>query len=245
VPGTANGAGGGAETLGYDPKTRLTPLTTNLAEFAPQIGEENREIAQYGWFFQWDAEVRQQHNVPMGPLNPQTLNRYAYGLNNPLRYTDPTGHLAIVIPLALLEIGGIGVVAIAVYGGYYFYLGPNAAQHREALAEGVSQLGEEAQNRYNDAMTVPMLVVTVGSEAIRAGINVVQNKYKQVKEGARGKQGATDIPSWAEGERPFEGESGKDFAKRLCDKRFGPGNYNTGPTSDYNKLKKYGDRHFK
>ena len=27
-----------------------------------------------------------------GPANPQDLNRYSYGLNNPLRYTDPTGH---------------------------------------------------------------------------------------------------------------------------------------------------------
>jgi len=26
------------------------------------------------------------------PGNPQSLNRYAYTLNNPLRYTDPTGH---------------------------------------------------------------------------------------------------------------------------------------------------------
>jgi hypothetical protein len=27
-----------------------------------------------------------------GTANPQELNRYAYGLNNPLKYTDPTGH---------------------------------------------------------------------------------------------------------------------------------------------------------
>jgi RHS repeat-associated protein len=27
------------------------------------------------------------------PSNPQSLNRYSYVLNNPLRYTDPTGHM--------------------------------------------------------------------------------------------------------------------------------------------------------
>ncbi len=29
------------------------------------------------------------------PANPQSLNRYAYTLNNPLRYTDPSGHREI------------------------------------------------------------------------------------------------------------------------------------------------------
>ncbi|NKB81287.1 MAG: hypothetical protein GKS05_05240 [Nitrospirales bacterium] len=32
------------------------------------------------------------------PGNPQTLNRYAYALNNPLVYTDPTGHFAAHCP---------------------------------------------------------------------------------------------------------------------------------------------------
>ena len=27
------------------------------------------------------------------PYNPQNLNRYSYVMNNPLRYTDPTGHM--------------------------------------------------------------------------------------------------------------------------------------------------------
>ena len=30
--------------------------------------------------------------VVPNPANPQSLNRYSYVLNNPLRYTDPTGH---------------------------------------------------------------------------------------------------------------------------------------------------------
>jgi RHS repeat-associated protein len=39
-----------------------------------------------GRFIQADTIVPQ-------PGNPQSLNRYAYVLNNPLRYTDPTGHV--------------------------------------------------------------------------------------------------------------------------------------------------------
>jgi len=30
-----------------------------------------------------------------GYANPQTLNRYSYVTNNPLRYTDPTGHMRV------------------------------------------------------------------------------------------------------------------------------------------------------
>ena len=59
------------------------------------------------------------------------------------------------------------------------------------------------------------------------------------------KDRSTDIPSWAKGEKPREGESGKEYAKRLCDERYGKGNYRTGPGSEYNKLRKYGDRYQK
>jgi len=57
-----------------------------------------------------------------------------------------------------------------------------------------------------------------------------------------GKEKASDIPSWAQGERPLPGESGKDFANRILDKKYGKGNYPKGPGSEHNKLKKYGDR---
>jgi hypothetical protein len=67
--------------------------------------------------------------------------------------------------------------------------------------------------------------------------------YLEAKKSKKsGKEKASDIPSWAEGEKPLPGESGKDFAKRLLDNKFGEGNYPTGPGSEYNKLKKGGDR---
>ena len=37
------------------------------------------------------------------PGNPQTLNRYAYVYNNPLRYTDPSRHVPVI--LVMMGIG--------------------------------------------------------------------------------------------------------------------------------------------
>ncbi|MGS6433520.1 hypothetical protein ACUS56_32310, partial [Pseudomonas aeruginosa] len=43
--------------------------------------------------------------------------------------------------------------------------------------------------------------------------------------------GAKDVPSWAKGDRPYQGESGKDFAKRIMDQKYGKGNWKDGPCS--------------
>jgi len=44
-------------------------------------------------------------------LNPQRLNRYAYGLNNPYRYVDPDGNL----PNLIYDIPDIGFFAHSAY----------------------------------------------------------------------------------------------------------------------------------
>ena len=95
VPGSASGAGGGVTSLGYNSQMRLTPLTVNLGQFTAQVNAEAREVWQLGAFSQWDRRTRREHPVPMGPLNPQALNRYSYVLSNPLRYVDPTGHWGV------------------------------------------------------------------------------------------------------------------------------------------------------
>ncbi|HUV51760.1 MAG TPA: RHS repeat-associated core domain-containing protein [Dehalococcoidia bacterium] len=42
--------------------------------------------------------------VVPNPYNPQSLNRYSYCLNNPLRYTDPTGHDGAEVAQALMAL---------------------------------------------------------------------------------------------------------------------------------------------
>lgn len=70
-----------------------------------------------------------------------------------------------------------------------------------------------------------------------------KNPFKSPKSGS-GKEKATDVPSWAKGNRPYKNENGNQFAKRLCDERFGKGNYDKGPRSDFNRIRKWGDRGF-
>ena len=59
-----------------------------------------------------------------------------------------------------------------------------------------------------------------------------------------GREGAKNIPSWARGSRPFVGENGRDFAKRLMDEKYGPGNWKPAD-AEYRQLQKYGDRNFR
>jgi hypothetical protein len=65
-------------------------------------------------------------------------------------------------------------------------------------------------------------------------------------------ESAKDTPSWSRGSAPQQKpdgswENGKEYAKRLLDEKYGPGNWERekGPTSEYNRLKKHGDRDFK
>jgi RHS repeat-associated protein len=50
--------------------------------------------------------------IVQNPYDPQTLNRYSYCLNNPLRYVDPTGHLTMEEYYAGMTMYGIAPEAV-------------------------------------------------------------------------------------------------------------------------------------
>ena len=58
------------------------------AGFGVRLAGENTQ----GFWFQMSRQQRQQATPPWGTGNPQALNRYSYVNNNPLKYSDPSGH---------------------------------------------------------------------------------------------------------------------------------------------------------
>ncbi|WP_272681145.1 hypothetical protein [Providencia sp. PROV129] len=75
-------------------------------------------------------------------------------------------------------------------------------------------------------------------------IALLSEKPQVPKLGISGKEGAKDVPSWAKGEKLLVGENGNKFAERLLDAKYGKGNYSKGAKSEFNQIKKWGDRAF-
>ncbi len=54
-------------------------------------------------------------------------------------------------------------------------------------------------------------------------------------------RGPKDIPAWAVGQQPSAGENGGDFAWRLMDEHYGPGDW-TRDNDEFDQLRKFGNR---
>ena len=95
---TANSSGSKAAELRYHPwgGTRFSSGTTPTARrYTGQIEDAAIGLYFYNARYYDPALGRfiQADTIIPAPANPQSLNRYAYVLNHPLRYTDPTGHM--------------------------------------------------------------------------------------------------------------------------------------------------------
>lgn len=161
---------------------------------------------------------------------PVSLHKYLYANGNPVNAIDPSGLFALVMMDAFALIAIIAIIATA----YYLTSFPNS----EESGEGFSSL--------QDIRDFLDSLVNFSKDGESSDSDSDKRERKKPKSGS-GKEKATDAPSWLKkkGETPFVGESGKEFAKRVMDEKYGEGNYDTGPKSEFNKIKKYGDRSFK
>ncbi len=92
-----DGSGGKVSAMRYYPygATRSGAMDTDR-RYTGQRWEASLGLYDYGARYYDPALGRfiQADTVVPGAGNPQALNRYAYAVGNPLKYTDPSGHRA-------------------------------------------------------------------------------------------------------------------------------------------------------
>lgn len=183
-----------------------------------------------------------------GPSNPQNTNRYTYVRNNPVRYTDPSGHTAAPPPdpapptteppppppnESTPDQPNTGETVVNVPA-------PNGGA---VAVPPMPDMGADTGGA-NVTEDEPL----PGSQEDRANAEDEKDekdkkdKKKKPKEESRKskKERATDAPEWAKGRKLKPGQSAEDLAKELMEEKYGPGaKYNTGPGSEYSKIKKH------
>ena len=154
-----------------------------------------------------------------------------------MKYTDPTGEAIAVIPFIAPTVIA-GAKAIGAWLASLFVVGATAT------AVGVTIDAAIDSSKENDSSPVSTDgIVPNNPESSKEIGNHDTKEHKKSKSGS-GKEKSNDIPTWAEGQVPYIDESGKEFAKRLMDEKYGKDNYEKGLDSEFNKLKKWGDRGF-
>jgi hypothetical protein len=143
----------------------------------------------------------QPDTIIPSPYNPQSLNRYSYTYNNPIRYTDPTGHCPFcVAAIAYAKVVALNVAvdtaidyALAVVFNEKFDLGDSVKTNLviDAVTAGIggkiAKSGKIAKaiGKYGDdiSRTAGKLLGvhpgTLGSEIISEGMEKVAKEWTE------------------------------------------------------------------
>ena len=154
---------------------------------------------------------------------------------------------SLALSVASMDAGvsmmGQGKTELALSASSLVVPGGQAVSMPIAASGGAKVVGGVALTSYGAAVAEKVAANQLNFEGDSKGGGKVE--YKKTKSNVSGKEGAKKPPDWAKGNRPQKGESGKNFARRLMDEKYGKGNWNeTGPGSEFNKIKKWGDRSF-
>ena len=184
--------------------------------------------------------------ITIGKMKLEQLKKKLPNINISIDYTG-TWKDSLQLGLGIVTTGGGLLLTLAGGGSEIASVGSSSAISIPAAAEGIGIAGSGLAISF-DALRNMFDVRIQKSESSKGDgeKNAEQENNKEYKKPKRGsgKEKANDVPSWARGEKPYKNENGKQFADRLLDEKYGKGNYSKGPGSEYNQIRKWGDRGF-
>lgn len=184
--------------------------------------------------------------IPIGKMKLEQLKKKLPNINISIDYTR-TWKDSLQLGLGIVTTGGGPLLTLAGGGSEIASVGSSSAISIPVATEGIGIAGSGLAISF-DALRNMFDVRIQKSESSKGDgeKNAEQENNKEYKKPKRGsgKEKANDVPSWARGEKPYKNENGKQFADRLLDEKYGKGNYSKGPGSEYNQIRKWGDRGF-
>ncbi|WP_321430249.1 DUF2341 domain-containing protein [uncultured Methanolobus sp.] len=113
-----NESGAEVERTEYYPYGQVQSSGLEKYGFTGQENDADTGLMNYGARY-YSPEYRvfvQPDTMLPDPYNPQYLNRYAYSLNNPVKYVDPSGHI-VFVPVLI----GAGMLVLNAWSYYELY----------------------------------------------------------------------------------------------------------------------------
>ena len=173
VPGNASGSVEGVAIKG---------LTVDFHEpgFVSSLSKEH----QQDFWFRLSEDDKKQAGSPWGPANPQSLNRYSYVQNNPLNFTDASGHWTFQISggasaFAVLGIRGEASFAFDGKGNMTLLLSGGGGVHAGVGASAGPSVTWTDAPTVADLKGFSALIGAQGGEAIGVSVDrVIFGQYR-------------------------------------------------------------------
>jgi RHS repeat-associated protein len=212
--------------------------TTNVSQYTGRENDGNGLYFYRGRYYN-PAFGRFVSEDPIGFRGG--INMYAYAGDSPMNFADPFGLQSTLMGSPTVTQPYPGTPSPAeVEAGLESVEGATAA---EEAGTGIAATGGVAAAATVGLAGLDLALAWYDYNAFRNLCSAYGWSGCSNSEPMAGKENIR--PTWAEKYGlPLPGESGKDFADRICEEEFGPGGCpdGTGPGSDHNKIKKWADR---
>ena len=165
------------------PKTQSAVFGQLITHF-DKLWDRSSENYLIRYYDPYITQFSQPDTIIPDLNNPQSLNRYAYALNNPIRFNDPSGHCPLCAPI-MSTAGGVIIGSIA---GVSIYVATTYISHRQfsvddynsALANGIvaGALVGSGVGIVKPAISKPLIGAGVGMISSQMGYSTASgNKY--------------------------------------------------------------------